>query len=141
MHRDYEEKEYQQWLADSGSSESDPLGEGLSPTSIAKRRIRVEFNAHGPMANDMRALIVSLFEEMKIYLKHDGGKRSLTRIYFLFDRIIKVRFSQPSYSGGSSLLNATETRSAPSAESTTNQPYVEASPIYQVVWKIRFMRA
>lgn len=102
--RDYEEKQYHLLMEDRENrqrkSEEDERGkqneEEDRPSEERRREarpqphMRVEFNRHGPMANEMRALITRLFDEMKIYLKHEGGKRSLTRIYFLFDLICKV---------------------------------------------------
>lgn len=97
---DYEEKQYQELMedrekskapADSESEDTDGTSEErhIRERLAEKAKMRVEFNRHGPMANEMRALITSLFEEMKTYLKHDGGKRSLTRVYYLFDLISK----------------------------------------------------
>ena len=34
--------------------------------------------------------MIDLFEEIKVFLKHDGEPSSLTKIYYLFDQIWKV---------------------------------------------------
>jgi hypothetical protein len=39
--------------------------------------------------------LIDLFEEIKVFLKHDGEPSSLTKIYYLFDQIWKVTVLSP----------------------------------------------
>jgi hypothetical protein len=51
--------------------------------------VYVGYDDHGKMALEMRKLLIDLFEEINIFLRHYGGPDSLTKIYFLFDQIWK----------------------------------------------------